>query len=350
MKGGEMKGGGTGSKEDPIAMAAEAFLALVPKGPLGGEAVPLQAALGRVLATDVHAAIDDPPYSRSIMEGYVVLTSDTASASAERPVTLEIAGEIPVGSGEAAGLKPGKALGVTTGSFIPAGEYAVVKGWDVKKNENQIQLTRPLSRHENIEVGGGERKKGSLLLPKGRRIAPADLFLLASQAILQVTVSKRPKVAIFSSGNEVIPPTEPFRVGAIWDCNSYGLSALVEEAGGTPSFKGIVKDDFDLFLKKIKEALQESDMVVISGGTAIGGKDFTVDLVNGAGAPGAVVKGVPMRSGKPIVLGVAGTKPVVCVAGHPPEAARGFTLFGRAAVRRLLGASDEEKAAGAPSR
>lgn len=350
MRGGEMKGGEISSKEDPVAMAAEAFLALVPKGPLGAEVVPLQAALNRVLAVDVHAEIDDPPYSRSIMEGYVVLTSDAASASPGRPVTLEVAGDIPVGSGESKGLKPGKALGVTTGSFIPAGDYSVVKGWDVSRNENKIQLTRPLSKHENIEVGGGERKKGSLLLQKGRRITPADLFLLASQAILQVTVSKRPKVAIFSSGNEVIPPTEPFKVGYIWDCNSYGLFALVEEAGGVPSFKGIVKDDFDLFLKKIKESLQEADMVVISGGTAIGGKDFTVDLVNAAGAPGAVVKGVPMRSGKPIVLGVAGTKPIVCVAGHPPEAARGFTLFGRAAVRRLLGEWEEDKGGGAPSR
>jgi molybdopterin molybdotransferase len=324
-------------------MAAEAFLALVPKGPLAAETVPLQSALNRVLAVDLSAAIDDPPYSRSIMEGYVVLTSDAASASPDRPVTLEIAGEIPVGSGEAKGLRAGKALGVTTGSYIPEGDYSVVKGWDVKKSENRIELTKPLSKNENIEIGGGDRKKGGVLLKKGRRLGAADLFLLASQAILQVPVAKRPKVAIFSSGNEVIPPTEPFKIGSIWDCNGYGLSALVEEAGGVPLFKGIVKDDFDLFSKKIKEALQEADMVVISGGTAIGGKDFTVDLVNAAGAPGAVVKGVPMRSGKPIVLGVAGVKPVVCVAGHPPEAARGFNLFGKSAVSRLLGQVEEEK-------
>jgi len=338
------------SKEDPIAMAAEAFLALVQKGPLSGEVVPLHSSLHRVLAVDVNATIDDPPYSRSIMEGYVVLTSDASAASPERPVNLEIAGEIPVGSGEAGALKSGKALGVTTGSYIPEGDYSVVKGWEVKKNENRIQLTQPLSRHENIEIGGGERKKGSLLLPKGRRIGASDLFLLASQAVLQITVARRPKVAIFSSGNEVIPPTAPFKVGSIWDCNSYGLAGLVQEAGGAPFSKGIVRDDFDLFLKKIKEAMEEADMILISGGTAIGGKDFTVELVNAAGPPGAVVKGVPMRSGKPIVLGVAGVKPIVCVAGHPPEAARGFTLFGKAAVGRLLGESEESKERGPASK
>ncbi|WDT73301.1 MAG: molybdopterin-binding protein [Candidatus Manganitrophus sp.] len=105
-----------------------------------------------------------------------------------------------------------------------------------------------------------------------------------------------------------------------------------------------MKDDFDLFAKRLKEALAEAEMVVISGGTAIGGRDFTVDLVNAAGAPGAVVKGVPMRSGKPLVLGAAGSKPIVCVAGHPPEAARGFNLFGRPALGRLLGETVEAPA------
>lgn len=330
------------SDKDPIESAREVFLALVPKGPLGAEMVPLQSSLGRVLATDIMAAIDDPPYSRSIMEGYVVLTSDAASASSERPVFLQVAGDIPVGSGEAEGLAPGKALGVTTGSYIPEGEFSVVKGWDVSKEENRIRLTRPVSKDENIEVQGGERKKGDLLLPKGRRIGPADLFLLAGQAILEVPVARRPKVAVFSSGNEVIPPTEPFKVGFIWDCNAYGLSGLIEEAGGSPIFKGIVKDDFDLFLKKLREALKEADAAVISGGTAVGGRDFTIELLNGAGAPGAVVKGIPMRSGKPIVLGVAGIKPIVCVAGHPPEAARGFALFGKPLIGRLLGEAEAE--------
>ncbi|MCG3115976.1 MAG: molybdopterin molybdotransferase MoeA [Candidatus Manganitrophus sp. SA1] len=331
-------------KDDPVQTALESFLAVVPQGVSGAEKVPLSSARGRILAADVTAGVDDPPYSRSIMEGYVLVASEAAAASAERPVTLNVVGEIPVGAGEAKGLGPGTAMRVTTGSYIPAGNFAVVKQWDVTQEGNRIRLTRPLSQNENIETQGCDRKKGGLLFAKGRRITPADIFLLAGQGILEVSVAKRPRVAIFSSGNEVIPPTEPFRAGAIWDCNSFGLSALVEEAGGTPLFKGIVKDDFDLFAKRLKEALAESEMVVISGGTAIGGRDFTVDLVNAAGAPGAVVKGVPMRSGKPLVLGAAGSKPIVCVAGHPPEAARGFNLFGRPALGRLLGETVEAPA------
>jgi len=331
-------------KDDPVQTALDSFLAVVPQGPLGAEKVPLASARGRILAADVTAAIDDPPYSRSIMEGYVLSASDAAAASAERPVALQVVGEIPVGSGEAKGLGPGKAMRVTTGSFIPPGDFAVVKQWEAAQEGEKIRLTRPLGRNENIEAQGCDRKRGSLLFAKGHRITPADIFVLAGQGILEVSVAKRPRVAIFSSGNEVIPPTEPFRVGAIWDCNSYGLAALVEEAGGTPLFKGIIQDDFDLFVKRLKEALAEVEMVVISGGTAIGGRDFTVDLVNAAGAPGAVVKGVPMRSGKPLVLGAAGSKPIVCVAGHPPEAARGFNLFGRPALGRLLGETVEAPA------
>lgn len=328
--------------DDPVQAALESFLPLIPRGALGGEKAALSAARGRVLAVDVAAAIDDPPYARSIMEGYVVPAAEAAGASPEHPVVLQVVGEIPVGSGEAKGLGKGKALRVTTGSYIPPGDYAVVKQWDVVQEEGRVRLTKPVRPNENIETQGADRKKGAVLFKQGHRIAPADIFVLAGQGILEVAVAKRPRVAIFSSGDEVIPPTEPFRIGAIWDCNAYGLAALVEEAGGAPAFKGIVRDDFDLFSRRIKESLAESDMVLISGGTAIGGRDFTVELVNAAGAPGAVVKGVPMRSGKPIVLGVAGVKPIVCVAGHPPEAARGFQLFGRPALGRLMGESNEE--------
>ncbi len=324
-------------KDDPIQASLERFLPLIPPGALSVEKIPLLPARGRILAADVTATIDDPPYARSIMEGYVVVAPETAGASIEQPVTLQVIGEIPVGVGEAKGFGPGKALRVTTGSWLPSGDYAVVRQFDVAAEGDRIRLTRPVKKDDNIETQGCEQRKGALLFTQGHRLTPADLFVLAGQGILDVSVARRPRVAIFSSGNEVISPTEPFRIGAIWDCNSYGLSALVEESGGLPFFKGIVKDDFDLFSRQIKEALSENDMIVISGGTAVGGRDFTADLVDAAGSPGAVVKGIPMRSGKPIVLGVAGGKPIICVAGHPPEAARGFTLFGRPALGRLLG-------------
>jgi len=325
------------SSDDPIQTAMESFLSQTGKGPLGSETVSLLSSRGRVLPDDVPVVMDDPPYCRSIMEGYVVCHSDAVDASKEKPVTLEVSGEIPVGVGEAVGLVPGKALSVTTGSYIPDGDYAVVRRFDVQREGNDISLTNQVKLHENIEIQGETRSKGSTFFRKGDRITSDDIFLLASQGLLELKVAKSPRVALFSSGDEVIPLTASHRIGAIWDCNSYGLSSLIQEAGGIPLFRGIVKDDFDLFVKEVRTALQEVDMVVISGGTAVGGRDFTVDLLDAIGSPGALVKGIPMRSGKPIVLGVAGQKPIVCVAGHPPEAARGFSLFGRPAISHLMG-------------
>jgi molybdopterin molybdotransferase len=325
------------TKDDPVRSALESFLALVPEGPLKSEEAPLRAARGRVLAAEIKASMDSPPYARSIIEGYLVLASDVSKASKENPVTLQVVGEVALGASEAKGLGPGKCLSVTTGSFVPPGDMAVVRRWDVEQKGDRVVATRPLEKGENIEAQGCDQKKGDRLLPRGKRLEPADLYLLAAHGILRVPASIRPKVAVFSSGNEVIPATEPMRIGYIRDCNEIGLAAQIEEAGGAPVFRGIMRDDFDPFLAALKSALGEADMAVISGGTAVGGRDFIAELVGAAGKPGTVVNGVPMRSGKPIVLGVAGTKPIVCVAGHPPEAARGFNLFGRPALSRLLG-------------
>lgn len=329
--------------ENPVDEARKRFLDAVPKSCLSSEMIPLLEAQGRILADDLSASMDDPPYSRSIMEGYVVCASDLTQASQDHPVLLEVAGEIPVGQGMAEGLGTGKVLQVTTGSFIPSGAYAVVRAWDVKRTGSQIAVSKPVAPNENIEVQGELRKKGSPLLKKGHRISPDEVFLLASQGILAVKVVCTPRVALFSSGNEVISPSEPFKVGAIWDCNHYGLSSLIEAAGGRPLFQGIMKDDFVLFTKKLKAGLEAADMAVISGGTAVGGEDFTAKLLNAAGSPGTLVNGIPMRSGKPIVLGVVDGKPVVCVAGHPPEAARGFQLFGAHVIAHLMGAVLSDK-------
>lgn len=330
------------SKDDPVQFALESFLALIPEGPMKTEEVPLSSARGRVLGMEIKASMDSPPYARSIMEGYLGLASDLSKASKEMPVTLQVVGEVALGASEAKGLGPGKCLSVTTGSFVPPGEFAVVRRWDVEQKGDHVVVTRPAQKGENIEAQGCDQKKGDRLLAKGCRLAPADLYLLAAHGNLKVSVAVRPTVAIFSSGNEVIAATEPMRTGYIRDCNAIGLAAQVEEAGGAPAFKGIMRDDFDLFLKALQAALAGADMAVISGGTAVGGKDFIAELVSAAGKPGTVVNGIPMRSGKPIVLGVAGTKPIVCVAGHPPEAARGFNLFGRPTVGRLLGEAGSE--------
>jgi len=328
--------------EDPIRFALDSFLPLIPEGPQSAEEVSLLSARGRVLATDIPAPMDHPPYARSIIEGFVVFASDISKASKDAPVTLRVAGEIQLGASEAGGLVKGAAMAVTTGSFVPPGEVAVARRFDVERRGSEVVITRALQAGENIEAQGCDQKKGDRLVAKGTRISPANIYHLAAHGITKIAVAARPRLAIFSSGNEVIPASEPMRVGYIRDCNAWGLAAQVEEAGGIPVLKGIMRDNFDAFLAALKAALADSEMVVISGGTAVGGRDFIADLVSAVGRPGTVVNGVPMRSGKPIVLGVAGMRPIVCVAGHPPEAARGFSLFGRPTLARLLGETGSE--------
>ncbi|HET6370768.1 MAG TPA: molybdopterin molybdenumtransferase MoeA, partial [Nitrospiria bacterium] len=205
------------SKEDPVKFALDGFLALIPEGPLRAEELPLASARGRILSIAITAPLDSPPYARSIIEGYLSLASDVSNASQESPATLEVVGEVALGGSEARGLAAGKCLSVTTGSFIPPGDVTVVRQWEVERNGNKIVVTRPARNGDNIEAQGCDQKKGDRLLPKGKRLAPADLYLLASHGILKVPVAARPRVAIFSSGNEVIPPEEPMRIGYIRD-------------------------------------------------------------------------------------------------------------------------------------
>jgi molybdopterin molybdotransferase len=323
---------------DPVQGALEKFLAAFSAGPLSTEEIPLETLSSRVLSDEIRSAIDSPPYSRSIIEGYLVNTSETENASDQNPVVLKIAGKIAPGQSHIKAVKPETAIEVNTGSYVPPMVgLSVVRQMDVQQQGDQIKITKAVPEAANLEVQGCDIKKGSTLFKKGHQIIPDDITLLAGQGILTVKAARMPKVDIFSSGDEVIPPTQPMKPGFIWDCNSYGLSALVKAHGGIPIFKGIMKDDFDQFKENLKKALQEADMIIISGGTAVGGRDFVADLISALGSPGVVVNGVPMRGGKPLIMGVIGQKPIVCVAGHPPEAVRGFHLFAKPTLSRLLG-------------
>ncbi len=324
-------------QDDPVGAALEKFFAAFPSGPVSIETVELLECRGRVLATDIPASIDSPPFSRALVEGFLVHAADTENAGEDAPVTLTISGVIEPGMTYETPLSSGSCVEVSTGSFIPEDAYAVARNMDITRSGEKITIRRRYNKGDNIEARGCEIRKGDCILKKGIRLSPREIMTLASQGILSVEVAKRPVVAIFCSGNEVIPPSEPLKPGYIWDANSYSLSAQIEEYGGAPLFCGIMKDDFSAFKAALRERLERVDMAVISGGTAVGGKEFIVALINSLGKPGVVVNGVPMRSGKPLIMGVIENKPVVCVAGYPPEAIRGFELFGKPAIERLLG-------------
>ena len=294
-------------------------------------------AVNRICYTDIEATMDSPPYARAIVEGFLINTNDTENASENSPVSFRINGEILAGDETALAPAPGEGIKISTGSIIPEGEFSAVRPWEAKIEGETFSISRPLPPRFFIEEQGCEQKKGSVLVSKGALISPEHIGLCASMGINEISVTKKVHVSLFSSGDEVIPHTESFNVGQILDANSPMLSAAIHNAGAVPINCGIQSDDFDKFVLAAKNALAKSDMLLISGGTAVGGRDFISDLIKSIGE--LIIDGVPMRSGRPLIMGIADGKPIVCVAGHPPEALRGFHLFGQLAINILHGHS-----------
>lgn len=323
------------SETSPLVAAQQTFAAAVSFRASGEETCPLMESLGRTLYREVVAPTDLPPYHRAIVEGFVVHTEDTAAASDESPVPFTVVGTIKPGDDRCPPLKRGEALEVVTGVVVPDGPYSIVRMWEAKREGDRFTITRPFPPRFFIEDRGCDLKKGSIVVPAGTVIAAQELGTIAALGITQLQVAKRPRVTVFSCGDEVIPYDQALRPGLIRDSNSLMLCAAVTAAGGEAHSAGILRDDFDAFVAAARAALAKSDMLLISGGTAAGGGDFISNVARALGE--LLVDGVPMRSGRPLIMGIAQGKPIVCVAGHPPEALRGFRLFGVAALNRLLG-------------
>lgn len=327
------------SEPSPLTEAQQRFSDSIPFRGLGSEPCALEQALGHVLARDVTAPEDMPPYHRAIVEGFLIHTADGAKASEEKPASFRIVGAVRPGDKHCPAFKPGEAIRIATGSLVPDGPYSSVRAWEAKEDGDTFTITRPFPPRFFIEEKGCDLKQGAVAVAAGARLDAAAIGTIAALGIANVTVTARPKVTVFASGDEVVPYTQAMTPGAIRDSNSLMLAAAVTTAGAVPVIGGIQRDDFDKFAAAVRTALAQSDMVLISGGTAVGGRDFISDLVKAVGE--LVVDGVPMRSGRPLIMGHAKGKPIVCVAGHPPEALRGFRLFGVAALNRLAGCNAE---------
>ncbi|MFZ5877725.1 MAG: molybdopterin molybdotransferase MoeA [Nitrospirota bacterium] len=327
------------TENDPVKEALARFLNAFPEGSNTIERVTLDEALDRVSAESISATLDSPPFARAIVEGFLVNADDTSAASNASPVSLTIAGTIRPGDPAPKQIAANAAWEVFTGSAVPPGPCGVIRAWDAKRAGQRVTCSSPIQPAANIEAQGCDLTRGTVVVAKGTQIGPDEVSLIAAQGIDAVAVSARPIVGIFGSGNEVIPHTARLTPGAIWDCNTPALSALIRREGGVPKAYGVIRDDFDTFQRAVTAALSHCGMIVIAGGTAVDGREFVRDLVAALGSPGVVVNGVPMRSGKPLIMGVVGQVPIVCVAGHPPEALRGFRLFGVPALARLMGRS-----------
>ncbi len=286
------------------------------------ETLPTVQARGRIIAEAPRAPLDLPEFARSSMDGYAVRAADTFGATPSLPAYLKVAGVIPMGARPDLRVKSGHAAEIYTGAMLPEGADAVVMIERTQAiGDGEIEVMAPVAPGENIVQIGEDVAAGDAILPRGQRIRPQDIGGLLAVGITQVTVTARPRVALLSSGDELVPPAMTPSPGQIRDINAYVLAAMFEERGAQASIHGIASDTFDDLYGKARSSLDAADMLVLSAGSSVSVRDLTREVINRLGAPGLIQHGLAVKPGKPTILAVCDGKPVIGLPGNPVSAA-----------------------------
>ncbi len=306
--------------------------------PLPAERVALGAALDRVLAQDVLSPVDLPPWDNASMDGYAVRAADARGASAQAPVTLEVIGTVAAGARAERPLGAGQAYRIMTGAPVPAGADSVVRVEDTDAGLTSVQLFDDRDVERNVRPRGEDLAAGALAVARGTRLSPAHLGVLASVGAAEVAVTRRPRVGILTTGDELVDVEGFDRVRAgdrIVNSNRYALEALVRATGGEPVFLGLVPDD-PAALKACLEAAPALDLLLTSGGISVGAFDHTRRVLADLGAELGFWR-VKIRPGAPLGFGRWRGAPWIGLPGNPVSSMVTFELFVRPALRRLLG-------------
>jgi molybdopterin molybdotransferase len=305
-----------------VLTPGEAFAGFAGKcSPIGrSDIVPLAQALGRVLASDLVAPETLPAFARSTMDGYAVRSVDTHGASDQSPAYLRLSGDVPTGIVPSRALNAGEAIRIHTGSMVPPGADAVVIVEDTNAHGDEIEVLAAAAPGENVLTIGEDVQAGQIAIPAGRRLRAAELGGLASLGIAEVEAVARPRIAILSTGDEVVSVDRTPGPAQVRDVNSATVASVVGEAGGVPIQRGIVRDDAAELELALRGALADADAVVLSAGSSVSVRDLTAGVVDRLGAPGVLVHGIAIRPGKPTVLAVCDGKPVVGLPGNPASA------------------------------
>ncbi|MEN6475168.1 MAG: gephyrin-like molybdotransferase Glp [Syntrophaceae bacterium] len=299
---------------------------------LPGELVPLTATLGRYLSEDIVAGFAIPLWDNSAMDGYAVRLSDIAAIPARLPVSQVI----PAGSTPRP-LEPGSAARIMTGAPIPEGAEAVVMREDTDELGERVEIKRAPKKDENIRFKGEDISLGSVVLKRGTLIGPSQIGLLASLRLAQVPCTKRPVIAVLSTGDEVVDLDQPLTPGKIPSSNSYTLVSLVKELGAVPLYVGIARDNRADIESKLAAAAK-ADLILTSGGVSVGDFDLIKDVMTSKDNRMEFWQ-VAMKPGKPLAFGFTGTVPTIGLPGNPASAMVSFYQFARPAILTLLGAS-----------
>lgn len=299
------------------------------------ESVGLKNAWGRVLREDIKAGFNIPPFDKSAMDGYAVKAEDIKGASDKSPVVLKVTQELPAGKSPRTGIKKGEAARIMTGAVLPKGADSVVMVEYTKRDDakRSVHIMMSVPPGKNVGKAGEDVKKGELVLEAGTRIGPAHLGMLAALGRSKVRVSRKPKVAIISTGDEVQVPGKPLGKGQIYDANGYSLLGLALERGCDARFLGIARDRPAELKKKIAAA-RHFDVVVMTGGVSVGDYDFVTELLRSHGITEIFYK-TKIQPGKPTFVGVKGKRIFFGLPGNPVSCMVCFELFARPALDKM---------------
>jgi len=299
---------------------------------------------GRILAEDIDADVDLPDFMRSTMDGYAVSASSTFGASEANPAYLTIKGSVLMGKSPAFSIGVGEAAKISTGGMLPDSADSVVMIEHTEAiDKTTIEVYKSVAPGQNILEKGEDMHKGQTLVPAGKPLRAQEIGLLAAFGIERIAVYKKPVVGIISTGDEVVSIKDTPAPGQIRDINMYTLSGLVEKAGGVPTAYGIVRDDFDDLFEKCTAALVQSDMVLISGGSSVGTRDFTIEVLSALPASEILVHGISISPGKPTILAKSGNQAVWGLPGQVTSTMVVFEIVVRPFIEHIGGLSPEQK-------
>lgn len=300
------------------------------------ETVDILNACGRILARDYAAPSDQPPFPRSPLDGYAVRGNETLRASKESPVVLKVVGKIYAGEVFSATVHPGEAVRLMTGAPIPDGADTVIRQEDTDLGTECVQIYAASSPWQNYCPQGEDYRKGDVLLKQGRRLDGCAIAMLASLGYGTVEVRRRAKVAVFSSGDEVIAPGEELTAGKIYDSNRFYVSGRLTELGNPPVISAHCQDSAEVIAERIRAAAEYADMIITTGGVSVGEKDMMHAVVEELGAERLFWR-VALKPGAPTLAMKHKNTLIICLSGNPYGAAANFELLVRPVMEKLTG-------------
>ncbi len=305
----------------------------------GMENILIENALDRIIAEDFKAPINVPPFPRSPLDGYAMKASDTLTASAGKPVLLKISGSINCGEYTPTILSKGNCVQISTGAPIPTGANAVIAKEETKGGNGQVAIFQPLKPGDNLVVAGEDIKQDELVIRKGTKLKPAHIGMLASMGCAEISVFRRPLVAVISTGQELITPGNTLPRGAIYDCNSPMIAALISSCQSIPLKRPTIADDTDLLAEALLESSATASAVVTTGGVSVGDQDLIYQALKKIGAE-IIFWRLKMKPGTPMLTAVYKNKLIFCLSGNPGAAHVTFDLFVRPALLSMSGCHD----------